>query len=622
MRRPQRIVGWLSALAAAAAGCGRADAQGLLDVPVGADAPRPIAASDHLPRGTGWGVFTDPFAAASDTGNEVIRTAWAAPLPADVAERLPGPPDWSRPTARGEPSDRPGMADQSDPRAATPLWLETTAADDLAAVGQLVPGQEIHPIDLSGALRLAGARDFDIAIARARVAAAAADVRHARALWLPSMFIGPNWIRHDGQAQVVEGPVRTISKSSLFLGATAAAGSSVAGPIPAGGPAQVTGLTTVLRFSDAIFLPLAAEQIVDAREAKVRTATNDALLGVAESYMELQRAAGRLAIAREAAAHAQRLAAITGSFARAGSGLEGDHKRSLAERDRRLADVEAALGALEVASADVVRRTRLNPALVVSPVEPAELVLEIVNDEVPIDTLIEAGLRYRPELAEARSLVEETLIRLRQARLRPFIPSLAFRYSGGGFGGGTNGFFGDFASRSDADVNLYWESANLGFTDSAIRGRREAERREADLQFCKVQDIVAAEVVQAEKARLAAKRQMARIAVAVPEAIRSLDLNFHTIREAAGLPVPATRPIEVLQPIQALADARGDYLDAVITYNTAQFRLFHALGRAPLPEQAGAGRTGAVAEPVPPAPAADQGAADRAPGRSALPGSG
>jgi hypothetical protein len=86
--------------------------------------------------------------------------------------------------------------------------------------------------------------------------------------------------------------------------------------------------------------------------------------------------------------------------------------------------------------------------------------------------------------------------------------------------------------------------------------------------------------------------------------------------------VPATRPIEVLQPIQALADARGDYLDAVITYNTAQFRLFHALGRAPLPEQAGAARTGAVAEPVPPAPAADQGAADRAPGRSVLPGSG
>jgi len=484
------------------------------------------------------------------------------------------------PVERGEPQLLPTPFPAP---AEPPPRLSTTALADLAAVGQLIPEQEIRPIDLAGALRLAGARDLDVAIARARVAAAAADVQHARALWLPSIFIGPNWIRHDGQVQVVEGPVRTVSKSSLFLGATAAGGSSVSGPVPAGGPAQVTGLTTVLRFSDAIFLPLAAEQVVDARQARVRAATNDALLGVAESYLELQRAAGRLAIAREAADHARRLAEITAGFARAGSGLEGDHQRSLTERDRRLAELEGALGVLEVASADVVRRTRLNPAIVVAPLEPAELVLELVADDIPVDDLIATGLRNRPELAEARSLVEETLLRLRQARLRPFIPSLAFRYSGGGFGGGVNGFFGDFNSRSDADVNLFWETANLGFTDSAVRGRRDAERHEADLRFLKVQDVVAAEVVQAEKARLAGQRQLRMIERAVPEAIRSLELNFHTIREAAGLPVPSTRPIEVLQPIQALAEARIAYLDAVIDYNKSQFRLFHSLGRPPLP---------------------------------------
>lgn len=541
--------------------------QALLELPTGDDAPRSIAA----PSTASGSIFHDPFAPDTAAGGTIERvslwqsfsdlTLHAAPLP----EPAPAEP---------EAVAAPAAYD-------IPRRLQATVSGDLAAVGQLVPDQEIHPIDLAAALKLAGARDLDVAIARSRVAAAAADVRHARALWLPSMFIGPNWIRHDGQAQVVEGPVRTISKSSLFLGATAAGGSSVSGPIPAGGPAQVTGLTTVLRFSDAIFLPLAAEQIVDARQASVRTATNDALLGLSESYMELQRAAGRLAIAREAAAHAERLAAITAAFATTGMGLEGDHRRSLAERNRRLADVEAALGDLEIASTEVVRRTRLDPRLVVAPVEPAELVLEMIDDDLPIDTLIEVGLRNRPELAEARSMVEETLVRLKQAKLRPFIPSLAFRYSGGGFGGGRNGFFGDFNSRSDTDVNLFWESANLGFTDSAVRGRREAERREADLRFCKVQDQVAAEVVRAEKARLATRRQLAQVEAAVPEAIQSLELNFRTIREAAGLPVPATRPIEVLQPIQALATARTDLLEAIIRYNTAQFQLFHAVGRAP-----------------------------------------
>src|SRR3954451_18173962 len=134
----------------------------------------------------------------------------------------------------------------------------------------------IQPIDLPGALRLAGARDLDIAIARERVCEALAELERARVLWLPSLYVGPNWTRHDGQAQVVEGPVRSISKSSLFLGATAAAGSSVSGPVPAGGAAQGSGLAPVLRFSDAIFEPLAARQTIAARRAGVQVAANDA----------------------------------------------------------------------------------------------------------------------------------------------------------------------------------------------------------------------------------------------------------------------------------------------------------------------------------------------------------
>ena len=448
----------------------------------------------------------------------------------------------------------------------------------------LVPGQVIHPIDLPGALRLAGARDLDIAIARERVSQALAELQQARAQWLPSLYIGPNWIRHDGQAQVVEGQVRTISKSSLFLGATAAAGSSVSGPVPAGGPAQVSGLTSILRFSDAIFEPLAARQVVEARRAFIQTATNDALLGVAEAYMDLQRAAGTLAIAREAATNAETLADLTSSYARSGAGLDADYRRSLAERDRQRKNVELAVGELEVASAELIRRTRLDPRLVVAPVEPPETVLRLVSESCSIDELIVMGLRGRPELAEAQAIVQATLTRLKQAKLRPFIPSLALRYSGGGFGGGPNGFFGNFDGRSDADVNLYWEVQNLGFADRAIAKQRAAQQRTANLELMKVQDRVASEVVRAEKGRIAASRQMEEAGRALPEAQASLALNLKNIRRGAGLP-GATRPIEVLQPVQALAQARADYLDAVLAYNRAQFRLYRALGRPTRLEQ-------------------------------------
>ena len=216
----------------------------------------------------------------------------------------------------------------------------------------------------------------------------------------------------------------------------------------------------------------------------------------------------------------------------------------------------------------------------VAPIEPPEAVIRLVSDGSSIDDLIVQGLRHRPELAEARALVQATLTRLKQARLRPFIPSLALRYSGGGFGGGVGSFFGNFAGRSDTDVNLYWEVQNLGFADRAIARGRAAQQRTATLELMKIQDRVASEVVRAEKQRLAADRQLRQAGAALPEALESLALNLTNIRRGAGLP-GATRPIEVLQPIQALAQVRTEYLDAVLAYNRAQFRLVRALGQAP-----------------------------------------
>ncbi len=306
------------------------------------------------------------------------------------------------------------------------------------------------------------------------------------------------------------------------------------------------------------------------------------MLGVAEAYFDLQEAAGRLAISREAAANAETLAALTATYARSGAGLDADYRRSITERDRQRKNVEADVGQLEIASAELIRRIRIDPRIVVAPIEPPEAVIRLVADDCPIDDLISTGLKNRPELAEAQApSVQATLTRLKQAKLRPFIPSLALRYSGGGFGGGINGFFGNFAGRSDADVNLYWEVQNLGFADRAIARGRAAQQRASFLELMKLQDRVASEVVKSDKALIASSRQMEQAGRALPEAISSLTLNLTNIRRGAGLP-GATRPIEVLQPIQALAQARSDYLTAVLAYNRSQFRLFHALGRPPI----------------------------------------
>ena len=146
---------------------------------------------------------------------------------------------------------------------------------------------------------------------------------------------------------------------------------------------------------------MAARRVVTANQAGLQTATNDALLQVAEAYFDLQGATGRLAIAREAAANAEALSAITGSYARLGQGLEADHRRALTELKHRRREVQLASGQLLVASANLVRLLVLDPKVVMAPVEPPECIIRLIPDDVPLDDLVVQGMQDRPELANA-----------------------------------------------------------------------------------------------------------------------------------------------------------------------------------------------------------------------------
>ena len=181
---------------------------------------------------------------------------------------------------------------------------------------------------------------------------------------------GPTWYRADGQIQTVTGQVQTIDRSGLFLGGEAALANTFPGPPPGTGLPSLNGFSSVLRISDAIFEPMAARRVLTANQAGLQTATNDAMLRIAEAYFDLQAASGRLAIAREAAANAEDLSEITGAYARLGQGLEADHRRALTELKHRRRDIQLASGQLLVASANLVRLLVLNPATVFAPVEP------------------------------------------------------------------------------------------------------------------------------------------------------------------------------------------------------------------------------------------------------------
>src|SRR5437588_12494725 len=74
-----------------------------------------------------------------------------------------------------------------------PVPVESTPTPEVA--GQT--GPPTQPITLPAALRLADARPIDIQLAQERLAVAAAQLQRAELLWLPTIYLGGAYFRHD-----------------------------------------------------------------------------------------------------------------------------------------------------------------------------------------------------------------------------------------------------------------------------------------------------------------------------------------------------------------------------------------------------------------------------------------
>jgi outer membrane protein TolC len=446
------------------------------------------------------------------------------------------------------------------------------------------------PINLPTALKLANVRPLDIALAAQRIELADAELRRANVLWLPTILVGADYYRHDGQVQDVVGNVFGTSKSSLMFGA---------------GPLAVFAVT------DAIFGPLAARQVVRARTAELQTATNDTLLAVAEAYFNVQQARGELAGALDVARRAEELARRTDELAKRYA-LPAEADRARAELARRRQAVRSAYERWQVASAELMRLLRLDRLALVEPLEPPHLRVPLMDPCRPVEEWVALAQVSRPELAARQALVQASQQRLRQEQLRPLIPSVWLRgtstpatgtLAGGVFGGGVNSHIGNFGARSDFDIQLLWEWQNLGFGN---RARVEAQRAELELSLleeARVQDRVTAEVVQAHAQLRSAAARLDEAEDEVRRAVESARKNFEGLSQtrpgAGDLLVLAVRPQEAVAAVQALAQAYSDYYAAVGDFNRGQFRLYRALGT---PAQALADQ-GPPCEPAPAEPA-------------------
>ena len=487
------------------------------------------------------------------------------------------------------PTQRPRPARPLDPGDVTyapPPAPETEAPSPASALAESAVPQGL-PINLATAMQLAGVAPLDIAAATAQVRQGLALLLQAKALKIPNLNAGIDYLRHDGiQQNIFTGENFQKGRQSLFVG---------------GGPSLSVGLT------DAIFAPLAAKRVVASREADVQTARNNALLSVTQAYFRVQQARGVLIGADATIVRARRLV----QFAR---GLAPsliaplEINRTEAELQSLLQTRELAIQDWRVASAELAEILLLDPGTLLDPIEPPYLQVTLIPaDQTPAE-LIPLAVNNRPEIASQKELLAAAHELLRRERNRPFLPNLYVLNPGTGTGlmaagnqtSGPNGLLNANGGNLTIEVAAVWQLQGAGVGNLGLIRERKADQDLASIQVTRTVYRVKSEVSQALARLQSARARIPQTEEGLRQAIESADKNFiglrETTRPAGELLRLVVRPQEVVAALIALEQAFEQYFAAVNQYNTAQFDLYRALGQ---PAQWVTSQPTRIAEPTP-----------------------
>ena len=433
------------------------------------------------------------------------------------------------------------------------------------------------PINLATALRLSDARPLIVAAAQASVWVAEAQLTHAKVLWVPTLTLGGDYIRHDGGGPDFNKGVLTAPSVNYFY---------------AGGGLNVSnsGLFDFVNLTDVFFEPLIAQRVLNSRQWDIQTAKNDALLMTADTYFRVHQHrgmyAGALYCVEQGRDLVEQIESLSGELV---SWTEVERARN------QLADLEqqsvSARQAWRVQSAKLTRILRLNPRAVVLPLEHDHLQLTLIDPAQPLRDLQKIALTNRPDLASKRELVEAAARRISREKMRPLLPIViigGFQNAGGmmitsraSFGLGPNSSLNQWAGRDDVSLQLVWQFDAFGIGNLARIKEQRGGQSETFVELYRAQDMVAAEVTEAHARLQAAAARVGMADRSLRTAIIAYNGNVeglrHTTRYGDVL-VLVYRPQEVVYALKLMKVAFDQYFTTVADYNRAQFELFHALG--------------------------------------------
>ena len=415
-------------------------------------------------------------------------------------------------------------------------------------------GQEtngVHSIDLATALRLAGANNLDVRLARERLAEARANQESATWQFFPWLAPGFAFRAHDNAIQNVEGEIINVHRDSYTLG-----------------PALVAQVDV----GDAIYKRLAARQLAKAAEHAVEAQRQASVAAAASGYFDLARAQASVGATREAARVAEDYARQVGQAVETGLAFKGDALRARTQVERNQFALQQTQEQQRLAGARLAQTLRLDPAVELAAREDELTPLSLTDTNAALAALISQALAARPELRQSVALTEAAKKSASGVRYGPLIPTVGAQVFVGGLAGGNETSSKGFRDSEDYQVTVGWRIGPGGLFDRGRIRAADARLNTARLTGDKLHDDIVREVVEAHARAQSANERLATIR----RGLTAAEEMFRLARERKEFGVGVV--LETIQAEQELTRLRQDYFNTVSEFNQAQYQLLRATG--------------------------------------------
>jgi outer membrane protein TolC len=469
-----------------------------------------------------------------------IPTEWGGTIPSLTT--VPAPARQNAPTAQAgsHPEVRP--VEHREP-------VETLPAPNKS---EAVSVPKPLPITFDTVLRLAEEQNPQVGLAREKLHESQTEQEIACKGWLPNVYAGVGYYRHEGGIQNPDGTFVRSSTGALFPGVE---------------------LRTQMDIREATFARVNTERAVWQQQGELKRVTNEILLEAATTYVDLLTARRGEAIARE-------LEKYQLALLRRAEELQKAERPAVVLTENVRAEVVRRRQALtqlrqqgDAASAKLAYLLGLPPEAELVPLDETLTPIDLVDATAPSSELVARALATGPGVQELEGMIGviQNGLSLFSSPLR-FLPTFQVNMIEGAFGAGPNGSI-DWANRFDVGVQ-----ARINLTEFVTaRERRqvaESRLRQVQLSYDDLRGKVTAGVREAREAIHSGREQIKLGAEHIRHASEGYRLTDLRLKESA----PGGSVTDVLQSIGGLERAHYGYLQAVSAYNKAQVRLLLLLG--------------------------------------------